>query len=163
ALEHEVGVYSGDVAASVVGSVERSAPTPLVAGFFNGAEGDVSLRRCERDVLDVRRLSASILTTVRAALATPGTAEPLELNVAYWDVVPRQHLCPEQRPRCSLKGMDYEIAKEPVPGSALLGGGEGDRTVLYQLGWSARVKGTAENGQDLKLPGLDSSIVPELK
>jgi hypothetical protein len=57
----------------------------------------------------------------------------------------------------------FKIGKEPVPGTALIGGGEGDRTVLFQLGWSARTKGTAEDGQGPKLPGLDSSIISGVK
>lgn len=157
ALEHEVGVYSGDVAELVVGSLERSTSLKIpMAAFFNGAEGDVSLRRCARDVLDVRRLANSILDTVCEALAS-GSTLPLQLEVKYWDSPPGEN-------RDCLSGdCTYQLAKEPVPGVALLGGGEGDRTVLYQLGWSATVSGTAGDGQGLKLPGLDSSIVDFVK
>jgi neutral ceramidase len=161
ALEHEAGVYSGDVAELVVGSLERStSPKIPMAAFFNGAQGDISLRRCRRDVLDVTGLARNILGTVRPLIGTPGTpqSKPLHLKVAYADLLPG-----EQRKCVSTEFGRFTIAKEPQPGVALLGGGEGDRTVLFQLGWTARIKGTAEKGQGPKMPGLDSSIVTGLK
>ena len=52
-----------------------------------------------------------------------------------------------------------EIAKAPAFGAAALGGGEGDRTILYELGWKEGMRNRAVDGQGPKLKGLDSRLL----
>ena len=53
-------------------------------------------------------------------------------------------------------------ASKPAIGVAALGGGELDRTSLYDLGWKEGVHREARDGQGPKVPSLDSVLLPDI-
>jgi hypothetical protein len=56
-----------------------------------------------------------------------------------------------------------EIAGKPAFGAAGVGGGEQDRTPLYDLGWREGVHDRAVNHQGPKVDALDSTILRDIK
>jgi neutral ceramidase len=156
-LHHNAALYSSDFTGQAVSALERvwhsSRNYPVVA-FFNGAEGDVVARRTSRDLLDVARLSRRFAAAVEDTLNhLPPHSEALQLEAKYDEGR-------EARGSSCVSGeRAYTLATDPAFGVATLGGAEGDRTVLYDLGWRTGVVGRAKHGQGPKLPGLDSAVL----
>ena len=134
------------------GSLTSNGPAP-VAGFFNGAEGDITARRTQRNIRDVRKLGYRFATDIAGLLAEP----PLwrETNPAI-DVRSVTIKPAKEKPVCD----SFHLAKSPVLGAAGLGGAEGDRLIFYDLGWREGVRDRArKGGQGPKLPAFDSKLV----
>ena len=157
-LEHTTPLFSSDVAGIAVSRLEHEwtvdAKARVVVAFFNGAEGDVVARRAERDVRDVVRVASIFERDIKKAIATGATAAPLPTIVA------RRGVMSPGTSYASAPESLAALAAKPRFGAAALGGGEGDRTRLYQLGWSEgehEVPGEAQGG---KLYALDSQLLP---
>ena len=166
-------VNNGDFASVAMGAVERRHADHPVAAFFNGAEGDIHMRRLRRDFRDAVRLATLFERTVLETLAaTPDqvTKDP-DISAARIEVTdfaagdpkhPGRLRAPHSR--CALNvWKEAALAVEPQYGVAGLGGGEGDQTVLVGLGWREGVRSQPQKGQGPKLPGLDSSLLRNLK
>lgn len=166
-------VNNGDFASVAMAAVERRHADHPVAAFFNGAEGDIHMRRLRRDFRDAVRLGTLFERTVFETLAAAPenvTNDP-DISAGRIEVTdfaagdpkhPGQLRSPQSV--CSLKiWKDAALAMEPQYGVAGLGGGEGDLTTLVDLGWREGVRGQPQKGQGPKLPGLDSSVLRNLK
>ena len=166
-------VYNGDFAGIAMGFLERRHADHPVAAFFNGAEGDIHMRRLRRDLRDAVRLGTLFERAVLETLALPAddvTNDP-RISVGHIEVTDFAGRDPENRGRrpsaqsaCRLPvWKDAALASEPQYGVAGLGGGEGDRTILVDLGWREGVRAQPQKGQGPKLPGLDSAVLRSLK
>ena len=150
--------FSSDFVGQALAEIENESAThqsrPQVAGFFNGAEGDVVPRRSGRDLLDVERLADTLLTSIRILLEKHGDALP----VAH--IVARSTILKPGRSYGSASWGEIGLPSSPLMGAAGLGGPENDRTVLYELGWHEGLSEVAGEGQGGKLGALDSQLLP---
>jgi neutral ceramidase len=155
ALDPGAPLYSPDVFGYASEELKRRWGGTIV-GYFNGAEGDVTTRRTVRDLLDVAILGEQLArdtTRIRAGSATVLDAPAVAVSSRVVDVGDR-----DQR-TCGAA----ELAERPITGTAVLGGAEGDRTVLYDLGWRDGVRGKPGDGQGDKMPALDSPLVRPIR
>jgi neutral ceramidase len=160
-LYHEAPFYNADFGGQAIAKIEnetRSADSSgLVVGWFNGAEGDIEARRGSRDMADVVRVAALFTAAISDALGNPGV--PLTTS----RMASRQAII---KPGILDTVSDTEIvglANAPLFGAAALGGGEDDRTVLYQLGWQEGKHEIPGEGQGGKLGALDSQLIPQIR
>ena len=162
-LPGSMPLYSSDFAGHAMLSLEASlsAASPAVVGFFNGAEGDITVRRGRRDLREATGLGDAFAREVAASLrATPDRflRDPvIAVRAQAWHTA----VAPERI--CGPAGDHARLAAAPKFGAAALGGSEDDRTPLFLLGWRDGVRGKAVDEQGVKLPSLDSRIVPGLR
>jgi neutral ceramidase len=153
-LHHDAPLYSSDFTGVAMDTLEeRYQPEGrrIVAGFFNGAEGDVTPRRQWRDFREVRRFGTQTADDIGSLLKSPGEKLDPVLEVSYHDL----DLRPLQGRSCG----GHQLGTRPEFGVATIGGGEDDYTVLHDLGWRDGVRFVPADGQGSKLPGLDSSVL----
>jgi neutral ceramidase len=156
ALSHENPLYASDFTGWAMTRLQRAAEaggTPVVAGFFNGAEGDVSPRWLRQDRTDAERLGALLADAVERTLESPARsdAEPAveALSEAF---------------RVNPPGPEAQgLAATPEFGIASIGGAEDGRTALEHFGWHSGVRGAPRAGQGVKAPALDLPSIPLLK
>jgi hypothetical protein len=151
----ETPLFSSDFVGLAMRQLEVSAPSGrLVAAFFNGPEGDVSARRIDRDIRDIWKHAS----WMRQAIEHAAPITPLDVGAG---IESRGYFA---APGEALPGSpDFRLASTPMAGSAALGGGEGDRTILYELGFRERVtdlRATSDHGA--KLNALKSRLLPGL-
>jgi neutral ceramidase len=156
-------LYSSDFAGHAMLSLEASlgAASPAVVGFFNGAEGDITVRRGRRDLREAAELGAAFAREVAGSLrATPDRflRDPvIAVRAHTW------HPAVAEERVCGPTGHQSRLAATPKFGAAALGGAEDDRTPMYPLGWRDGVHDKAVDEQGVKLPSLDSRIVRGLR
>ncbi len=164
---------SSDFSGVAVAELEAEHGQHTVVGFFNGSEGDIHMRRLRRDFRDVRRLGRALASNVRELLKADVVVKDasVAVTVSRRDVsefampsgsdltkrANKEFVCPGDEWQTSV------LARVPMYGVAGLGGGEGDRTVLYDMGWREGIHGQPADGQGVKVPGLDSTVVRELR
>ena len=162
-LDPEAPVSSGDFSGVAVTNLEReweaTGGNRTVVGFFNGAEGDIVARREVRDIRNVVQVARAFEDHVRRALRQSVPAMDSPAIVVRSDTVLPSGECDDK----NTTGRRVALSKDPVFGTAALGGGEDDRTSLYALGFREGVRYLARDGQGPKLPGLDSSLLPGIR
>jgi neutral ceramidase len=125
-------------------------------GFFNGAEGDVVARRTQRDFADVAILGERLAEAALRIGEQPSTsldAPDIQVKARAVDLTTSdQRTCGAAR-----------LSEQAVFGSAAMGGAEGDRTALYDLGWREGPRGKPGGDQAGKLPALDSPLLRPVK
>jgi hypothetical protein len=131
-----------------------------VAGFFNGAEGDISPDWTAQDRDDAIHLAGRLATSVVGLL---------ESGKFQTDANPRIEV---RRKTVANNWRDTDgvgFASQPMAGAAELGGAEDGRTIFYNYGWRAEARkpagwvehGKADHGnagQGAKEPGLDGPL-----
>jgi neutral ceramidase len=138
AMSHDCTLYQSDLSGYAMHQLETAdGHRPIVAGFFNGAEGDVSPRWVEQNRGDVERIGGDLANAVTNLLTKPGDVQSDPAISASRLVVPV----------ASTSGLT-----RPGSGVGELGGAEDGRTVLYAYGWHG---GVTVNGSDPKMPALD--------
>jgi neutral ceramidase len=167
ALSDHVTVNSPDLAGVAMSVLERTeganGNAGFVAGFFNGAEGDVSPRWGRQDAEDVVVLGTKLAEAVKEAVPIfPEEAPRVEAKRA---AVRRSSFCEGAR---------------PIFGVATLGGAEDGRSFAFDLGWRSPNRSAHEpprrsilsrfwrhlfyvgsrKGQDPKQPALDVKGLP---
>jgi neutral ceramidase len=155
ALDPGAPLYSPDIFGYASEELKRRWGGAIV-GYFNGAEGDVTTRRTVRDLADVAVLGERLAReTARIRSGTPTAVEspPVGVSSRLVDVSRKA-----QR-RCGPAA----LADVPITGTAVFGGAEGDRTILYDLGWRDGVRGKPGDGQGDKMPALDSPLVRPIR
>lgn len=122
ALSDHVMANSPDLAGVAMSVLEKEAAARghpgLVAGFFNGAEGDVSPRWGRQDATEARALGQRLAQAV-------ATAEPIPVSGA-----PRV-----DARRASVRRQEFCKGARPIMGVATLGGAEDGRSFAFDLGW----------------------------
>lgn len=143
AMPHHAALYHADLAGVAMEQLERATPG-VIAGFFNGAEGDVSPRWEHQDRENTLRLGGQLAEDVRNLLRSPPITMDQDPRVTVRRAnLPRRQFCPPG-------------SKDPEFGAAALGGAEDGRTFLHDLGWRAGVTGPRRHdGHGIKLPALD--------
>jgi neutral ceramidase len=161
-LPAETPFYSPDFVGDAMMLLERrlgnpGSGEPVVVGFFNGGEGDVTARRKQRDLLEAMGYGRLVAEQVERAWRAPAERTLRDAAIAIRAGAPEPG-SPEQR-SCRLDGAEVQLAPRPQIGAAAFGGAEGDRTLLYDLGWRDGVRDRPTREQGVKLPALDSRIL----
>jgi neutral ceramidase len=155
AMSHENPLYSSDLTGRAMATLEQQYGA--IAGFFNGAEGDVSPdwdRQNRDDVLKFGKKLAEAVTDLQGKQALP-TKAPVTLRAAINKFANNWNFqVPNDQPK---------FAYEPTAGAALIGGAEDGRTAfLYVEGWRAGITSptpTGRNGdQGFKEPALGAPV-----
>lgn len=128
-LAHNVSFYSPDLVGVAMRELEQREPG-MVAGFFNGAEGDVSPRWVRRDIDEVEALGKELASSVSDAVRDGG--RPVENDRARIRAV-----------RSVARQYDF-CDTVPTPGVGAMGGAEDGRFVSFDLGWRAPYRRTLE-------------------
>jgi neutral ceramidase len=135
-LRSRMPLYSGDMVDAGMLHLEQEYEhrgASVVAGFFNGAEGDVIPRKIERDLDEVadlgRRFGEEILQLVDGSPTQIVSSPEVHSN------------------RILLSRAHTGFASRPMPGVALIGGGELDRSQYSPEGWWDGVASTKERIQ----------------
>jgi len=155
AMSHESPLYSSDLTGHAMTALEKefsAGENRLLAGFFNGAQGDISPRWVRQNRQDVVRLGDQLAGAVREILNKPGENSM------------------EDAPSITVIGGSFQanppgpetagLAARPMVGVAALGGAEDGRTLLYHYGWHAGVRRAPRKDQGVKVPALD---LPRIK
>ncbi len=154
AMTHDSPLYSSDLTGHAMNLLERDAGQTghWIAGFFNGAEGDVSPRWSLQNRVDVLRLGAGLALSVREVLKSAGAPEEvasIESSAKAFQAYPR--------------GADTAgFTARPEVGVASLGGAEDGRTIFYNYGWQGGVT-RGPGADDAKVPALERHQIGLLK
>jgi neutral ceramidase len=158
-LDPPAPIYSSDFTGVAMSTLEkkRASSSKPVFGFFNGAEGDIVVKRSIRDVREVVAVGNAFADRVDGLLGPP----------------PRDSLL---KPVITTRGAELDtqlerdrecggswLAEKPLMGAPALGGAEDDRTVFHGLGYRKGRRWIARNGHGGKLGAFDSPFVPNLR
>ena len=147
-LTHDADLYSGDLAGVACAALEKDrAP---IAGFFNGAEGDVSPDWLSQDRDDTvhlgDRLAASALSLLESGKFQTEHDPQIEVR--------RKTVANNWR---DTDGVGF--ASKPMSGAAEFGGAEDGRTIFYNYGWRAEARKPSPEGEHgSKESGLDAPL-----
>jgi neutral ceramidase len=151
AMSHDATLYQSDLSGYAMHELEQvnGNEPAVVAGFFNGAEGDISPRWVAQDRSDVIGFGGKLADAVKAILRNEtGTQLDTEISGARQEftAVPASNL----------------TRRLTLPGSGVgeLGGAEDGRTMLYAYGWHG---GVTIGGSDAKMPALSLHNIALLK
>jgi neutral ceramidase len=151
-ITHDSPVFGADLIGHAMARLERELGPGVTAGFFNGAEGDVSpqwVRQNRNDAIDLGNILAD---SVKAVLGKPAEADSSN---------PTIRSAMESFQTNPAGSFQTGFARQPVTGAAALGGAEDGRTVLYSYFWHGGVRwDTARGDQGVKRSAFD---VPQLK
>jgi neutral ceramidase len=171
-LHYDTGLYSADLFGYASSRLERDWSDPnTVVGIFNGAEGDVVVRRDERrrGLQNVVAAGLRLYSAIRGSIDEDGVRE-LDLDghavrFAHERYEGAEASCtpPEGVSIAGCPEGPCRLARKPRYGAPAFGGAEGDRTSLWDLGWREGVRDVAQNGQGPKLPALDSKLLRAIK
>jgi hypothetical protein len=147
-ITHDADLYSGDLAGIACATLEKDrAP---VAGFFNGAEGDISPDWLAQDRDDAIHLAG------RLAASAVGL---LESGKFQRDANPQIEV---RRKTVANNWRDTDgigFVSKPMAGAAEFGGAEDGRTIFYNYGWRAEARKPAPAGEHgSKEPGLEGPL-----
>jgi Neutral/alkaline non-lysosomal ceramidase. len=152
-MSHQTAVFSPDFVGFAMRYVERESGSPgFVAGFFNGAEGDVSARWAHRDAEEARFLGKRLGDHVRSALQDKPEAVILNPSI--------------QANRSDASQSAFCNGARPVPGVAEMGGAEDGHFITFDMGWRAPFRTTnpqqksVDPEQGVKQPALDLKSLP---
>jgi neutral ceramidase len=139
AMSHDGTLYQSDLSGRAMQQLEGGS---VVAGFFNGAEGDVSPRWVAQNRDDVLRLGDRLARAVAATVKRQAAADHYPQVAAVRQVFAA----------VPAAGATRELTR-PGSGAGELGGAEDGRTVLYGYGWHGGA--THSSGRDAKVPALE--------
>jgi neutral ceramidase len=147
-ITHDADLYSADLAGIACAALEKDhAP---IAGFFNGAEGDISPDWLVQDRDDAIRLAFRLTASIVALL---------ESGKFQADPDPRIEV---HRKTVANNWRDTDgvgFASKPMAGAAEFGGAEDGRTIFYNYGWRAEARKPTHAGEHgSKEPGLDGPL-----
>ena len=153
AMSHDNTLYQSDLTGYAMDELERRGHA-TVAGFFNGAEGDISPRWVRQNRDEVMLLGGSLAGDVENLLRkTPPTSEPPEISTYGGSF----RTFPADPHVAALKSLTL-----PGTGVAGVGGAEDGRTILWAYGWHGGINPNTTTG-DPKIPAFDLHHVPALK
>lgn len=151
AMRHDGPLFSSDLTGRAMERLETTWP---VAGFFNGAEGDISPDWKDQRREDVLTLGNRLEQEARRiSTAADEPATDLEIRAERKEYPNDWH---HQRQNNTPK-----MAERPIPGAAVFGGAEDGRAgIFYQQKWHGGVVGTkpgceTNNDQGCKVPAID--------
>ena len=147
-ITRDADLYSGDLAGIACATLEKDR-TP-VAGFFNGAEGDISPDWLVQDRDDAIRLAGRLAASA-AGLLDGGK---FQADPTPQIEVRRKTVANHWR---DTDGVGF--ASNPMAGAAEPGGAEDGRTIFYNYGWRAEARKPVPEGEHGgKEPALDGPV-----
>jgi len=147
AMTHDSELYSPDFTGLAMKQIEMTN-AGVVAGFFNGAEGDVSPDWNEQNRDDVLRLGAKLTKAVSDLLATAPIERSREIRIeVLWN-------CAKQK---STDWRQAGFSDKPMSGAGQAGGAEDGRTIFYNFGFRGEARKPATE-TDPKLPLLQKPL-----
>jgi hypothetical protein len=145
AMTHDDELYSPDLVGVAMRTLEREPG--VVAGFFNGAEGDVSPDWDRQDRKDVSRLGWKLAVAVVGVLRSVPVRRSGDIAVATrWNR-------PAQR---DAEWIAARFESKPTPGASEIGGAEDGRTIFYNYGFRGEARDPMK--ADPKLPALERPL-----
>ncbi|HSD48031.1 MAG TPA: neutral/alkaline non-lysosomal ceramidase N-terminal domain-containing protein, partial [Pyrinomonadaceae bacterium] len=151
AMNNTSELYSPDFTGVAMKQIEMTEEHPI-AGFFNGAEGDVSPDWKDQDREDVLDLGGAFAKAVSKLLETTTTTRDVSVErrrdvkiKVLWNSVK------QKTPEWSRVGFT-----PPEPGAGEPGGAEDGRTVFYNYGFRGEVR--KRGARDPKAPLLEQPI-----
>ncbi len=148
AITHDADLYSSDLAGIACATLEKQRVP--VAGFFNGAEGDISPDWLAQDRDDALRLGGRLAAAATALL---------DRGKFHADADPRIEV---RRKVVSNHWRDTDgvgFAEKPMSGAAEFGGAEDGRTIFYNYGWRPEARKSEPSGEHgVKEPALDGPL-----
>jgi len=152
AMANTSELYSPDFTGLAMKRIELSEARPI-AGFFNGAEGDVSPDWNGQNREDVLRLGGDFAEAVLKLLGTATSTSTVSVErrsevkiKVLWNSVK------QRTPEWTSMGFS-----RPMPGAGEPGGAEDGRTVFYNYGFRGEARKPA-GARDPKLPLLEKPI-----
>jgi len=147
AMSHDNELYSPDFTGLAMNQLE-SEQSGLIAGFFNGAEGDVSPNWRGQDRSDVLKFSEKLSASVRSLLTTHPVAQSSKISITIsWNRAAQQ----------SEAWKAARFSDSPAPGAGEVGGAEDGRTVFYNYGFRGEAR-KKDGSSDPKLPALKEPL-----
>jgi neutral ceramidase len=157
-LIHHAPLFSSDFTGYAMDALEHDK-RGLVAGFFNGAEGDITARRFHRDALEVVERGEQFLAAAKNLLAKREKVDLLDPRISLSARLIDTGSSSDRQ--CREGDITYRLARTPLVGAAQPGGGELDRTIFFDFGWRTGVRSlTATEDQGNKQPALDLKDIP---
>lgn len=154
-MSHETVLYIGDYVGLAITKLERRSPERrLVAGFFNGAEGDISPDWKSQNRIEAEKFANDLEAAVEALRG--GKGETLDPTASIRAKRVDARIRPTQLPE------GQRLAKRPVFGAASIGGAEDGSTLFYDLGWRTGARSPSASDQGMKLAAFDVPFTPEL-
>jgi neutral ceramidase len=148
AVTHDADLYSSDLAGIACALLEKQRVP--IAGFFNGAEGDISPDWLVQDRDDALRLGGRLATAATALL---------DRGEFHADAEPRIEVRRKIVPNHWRDAGGIGFVSKPMSGAAEFGGAEDGRTIFYNYGWRAEARKSAPAGEHgTKEPGLDGPL-----
>jgi neutral ceramidase len=145
AMSHDSELYSPDFTGVAVRALEGESG--VIAGFFNGAEGDVSPDWDRQDRQDVLRLATKFQRAVVELLRTRPVQRSNQISITNKWYRAKQNTSPWKAAGFNAK---------PTPGAGEVGGAEDGRTLFYNYGFRGEARD--EDAADPKLPALKQPL-----
>ena len=121
-----------------------------MAGFFNGAEGDISPDWLAQDRDDALRLGGRLAAAATALL---------DRGEFHADTDPRIEVRRKVVPNHWRDTDGVGFAAKPMSGAAEFGGAEDGRTIFYNYGWRPEARKPEPSGEHgVKEPALDGPL-----
>ena len=174
AMSHETALYQSDFTGLAMNLLERRyPPEEFVAAFFNGADGDISVRWKRQNRNEAVVFADSLVGAIDQTHAA-GRAVDLDPNarieVGQTDIKANPYFSTgfpgswKAKANCVTNpnpgGEPLCLAPEPLFGVATVGGAEDSRTPMFDLGWKPGVRwNVARDGQGLKQGAFESSTL----
>jgi len=171
AMSHETQLYQSDFTGLAMAALEErelamaGEKGKYVAGFFNGADGDISVRWKRQDRSEAIEFSSELLEAIDHTKET-SRESAVEIDVARKELLSNPYFVPNYHdsfdwPRyCVDEAKGPCLAREPMFGVAAAGGAEDARTPLFDLGWKPGVRGNPDTDQGVKVPAFTSPLLP---
>jgi neutral ceramidase len=174
-MSHDTGLYQSDFTGLAMRLLERGNPNDtFVAGFFNGADGDISVRwkRQNRNeaVFFANRLLGCILSVQSNPTEQINLAPNPKVRVARAEIPANPYFRVEALPSpptawCKTWNSNDSLKKlclaaEPLTGVATIGGAEDARSSMFDLGWKDGVRTEPRDRQGVKVGAFESKMLP---
>ncbi len=174
AMSHETELNQSDFTGLAMALLERRDPEKFVAGFFNGADGDISVRWDEQNRNEAVRFADSLRKVVESLEAKEPAVKfntPPAIAVARYEISSncyftedpgsRNHYSPWCLPGpADGQGQRLCLAGEPMYGAATLGGAEDAQSPMYDLGWRIGARTTPWDVQGVKREAFEAAFLP---
>ncbi len=143
-------LFSPDVFGIARSALEEDAGIGNVA-FFNGAEGDVTMRRTSRNAVDMLKLGRSLAASLKQA-HDAGPSRTISLTNG---IEGRLHFASPGDVLTDASGVRIaRLASKAMGGVAGIGGAEDDRLFFYKLGFREGHTRKPRGEQGVKVPAL---------
>jgi neutral ceramidase len=166
AMSNETQLYQADFTGLAMSLLERRDPDrKFVAGFFNGADGDISVRWTLQNRNEAVSFANQLISVIDNDLGPSLTVGAPEFCVARYEIPSNCSFIPAgqgqdaRKPYCDP---DFKriCLGSPMYGAATLGGAEDARSPLFDLGWKPGVRTEPWDVQGVKREGLKARFLP---